>query len=128
MSCPDRDVLSAYFDGESIAPEIAAHAAACAACRSFLADLAAIREAVVAERPPLRAAVGLDDVLRRAAGVPWWRRRVAVPAPIIALLLLALLVIPALLFRRAHAPSSGAFHDFDSGGRAVIYVRPQGSN
>ncbi|HSP14137.1 MAG TPA: hypothetical protein VLV78_05235 [Thermoanaerobaculia bacterium] len=128
MSCPDRETLSAWFDGEVDAPEIATHAEECRACRSFLGDLGLIRSSVLAERPPLRREVRIDSILRQAfTAAPWWRRRIATPVPVIVLLLLlGLLFIPALFVRKAESASRGEFHDYDPGGRAVMYVRSQG--
>jgi len=111
MNCPDREDLSAFFDGE--APEMAEHVTTCGDCRAFIDDLTAIRAAVVAARPELASAVVIRERGRR--------RR----APILAfaLLLLVLLLVPALLLLRHREHISGAFSDYDAGGRAVIYVK-----
>ncbi|HXH41750.1 MAG TPA: hypothetical protein VNN08_24210 [Thermoanaerobaculia bacterium] len=110
MNCPDRETLSAYFDGE--APEIGEHVTACGHCRAFLDDLTAIRAAVVSARPELGRAVPIRE-----------RRRRSTPRLVFALLLVILLVVPALLLLRHREPIGGAFGNYDAGGRAVIYVK-----
>src|SRR5258708_4600045 len=111
MNCPDHETLSAFFDGE--APDAGSHVATCGECRAFLDDLTAIREAVVAARPALGRAVG---VAQRGA-----RRRL--PMLAFALLLLVLLAIPAMLLLYPGNRDEGVFSKYDSGGRAVIYLR-----
>jgi len=111
MNCPDRETLSAYFDGE--APEIGEHIRACGDCRAFLDDLTAIRAAVVAARPELRSAVAIKER----------RHRHRAPRLAFALLLLVLLLVPALLLLRHRERNDGAFGNYDAGGRAVIYVK-----
>ncbi len=111
MNCPDRETLSAFFDGE--APEIGEHVTACGECRVFLDDLTAIRAAVVAARPELRSAVAI-----RERG---HRRRT--PRLAFALVLLLLLIVPALLLLRHRERNDGTFGNYDAGGRAVIYVK-----
>jgi hypothetical protein len=111
MNCPDHETLSAFFDGE--APDAGGHVATCGECRAFLDDLTAIREAVIAARPALGRAV---EVPQRGA-----RRRLPILA--FALLLLVLLAIPAMLLLHPRNRDDGVFSKYDSGGRAVIYLR-----
>ncbi len=131
MNCPDHETLSAFFDGE--APDARDHVAACTECRAFLDDLAAIREAVIAARPALAgresgvversSSVGVDA----SAPIPGPRlpthRLRRLPILAFALLLLVLLAIPALLLLHPRNRDEGAFSKYDSGGRAVIYLR-----
>jgi hypothetical protein len=111
MNCPDRETLSAFFDGE--APEIGEHVTACGDCRAFLDDLTAIRATVVGARPELRSAVAIRERSHR--------RRASLLA--FALLLLLLLVVPALLLLRHRERNDGAFGNYDAAGRALIYVK-----
>lgn len=118
MNCPFAEEVSAYFDGELPSEErarIEAHLETCATCREMLADFRELRATL---RPV----------------VPLWRRRVAVPLPVAAMLVLALILAPFVAFRRgevrAAAPSAPAaksdvFARYDGGRRAVIAVRNQ---
>lgn len=113
MNCPDRETLSAFFDGE--APDAGGHVATCGECRAFLDDLTAIREAVIAARPALGQTVS-PGTWRQG-----YRRRLPILA--FALLLLILLAIPAMLLLHPRSRDEGVFSKYDSGGRAVIYLR-----
>src|SRR6266851_7463604 len=139
MNCPDHETLSAFFDGE--APEAGGHVATCGECRAFLDDLTAIREAVIAARPALGRTVS-PGIGGREPGVggrafspaidvssptpdprlPTPRRR-RLPILAFALLLLLLLAIPAMLLLHPRNRNEGVFSKYDSGGRAVIYLR-----
>ena len=142
MNCPDHETLSAFFDGE--APDAGDHVAACGECRAFLDDLTAIREAVIAARPALGRTVSPGAGSREpgagerafppATGafpptpyprLPTPRRRYGGRLPVLAfaLLLLVLLAIPAVLLLRPKNRDEGVFGRYDSGGRAVIYLR-----
>lgn len=115
MNCPFAEDVSAYFDGEVTAEErarVEAHLETCASCRAMLADFRDLRAAF----HPV---------------VPLWRRRVAIPLPVAAVLALALCLAPFVAFRRggvrAPVPSappakSDVLARYDGGGRAVIAV------
>ncbi len=93
--CPDRDILSAYIDGEIGVPwdeAIAAHTASCARCRAILDGLHETREALHREGEPdwkdpmerVRRGI-LAHAAARQAPSPFWRRKVPVPIPLAAL-------------------------------------------
>lgn len=93
--CPDRDMLSAYIDGEIGAPwdgVIGAHAASCARCGAILDELNGTRRALHGESAPdwkgpmerVRRGI-LAHAAARPAPSPLWRRKVPVPIPLAAL-------------------------------------------
>ena len=93
--CPDRDILSAYIDGEIGVPwddAIAAHAASCARCRAILDGLNQTRHALHREGeldwkgPMERVRRGiLAHATAQPAPSNLWRRKVPVPIPLAAL-------------------------------------------
>jgi len=93
--CPDRDILSAYIDGELGVPwdeAIAAHVASCAHCRTILDGLHETGQALRREGLPdwkgpmerVRRGI-LAHAAARPAPSPLWRRKVPVPIPLAAL-------------------------------------------
>lgn len=99
--CPDREILSAYFDGEIAAPwgrEIAAHVATCELCRERLSRMEETRSLLKEEEAQAWRAP-MERVRRRIlAHVPQerqrlsaWRRQVSLPLPV-AVLAAALLL------------------------------------
>jgi predicted anti-sigma-YlaC factor YlaD len=122
MSCPFEENVSALFDGELDAAEVArvqAHIDTCDSCRAFLEDAGEIRGSMRV----------LDRIAPAAPRRSVWRRRIAVPLPIAAILALAIVLVPVVtLLRRPAAPAlNDVFTRYDGGRRAVIYVRPQES-
>jgi len=93
--CPDREILSAYFDGEVSSPwdaVIADHVAACVECRGELARMAATRHALLREgaiewKEPMERV--RQRLLVSASGpTPHpviWKRQVSLPFPVAAL-------------------------------------------
>ena len=131
--CPDREILSAYLDGEIGSPwdgAIAEHVASCDACREIYGRLertrrvlqrdtslewrepmARVRRGIMANVPPMRRAL------------PVWRRSVPIPLPVAMLaaaLLLALGLSLALTMARTNigfvkvtrAPAGGTEYQF----------------
>jgi predicted anti-sigma-YlaC factor YlaD len=101
--CPDREILSAYFDGEIEAPwnkAIAAHLASCAGCRGALEKLARTRDFLQADpvsdwkdsMERVRMDLG-ERVHRSLPSISVWRRRVALPVPVAALVAALLLFL-----------------------------------
>jgi predicted anti-sigma-YlaC factor YlaD len=93
--CPDRQIISAYLDGEIDSPwdtAIAEHLASCQACRSLHARLAETRRALK-EEPAADWHAPMERVRRalRAETPPRrhepavWERRVSLPLPVVAL-------------------------------------------
>lgn len=88
--CPDDKVLSALYDGEIAEPwlsRVQGHLAWCEKCRHRLQSFRSI--SVVLEGEPPDWEVSRERVWRRLAffqgrsPVPLWRRRVAVPLPLL---------------------------------------------
>ncbi len=93
--CPDREILSAYFDGEIDPPwdrAIAEHLAGCERCQALIEGLEETRRRLRAD-PVLNVREPMERVRRGIlAGVrplsppaPTWRRRVEVPLPLAVL-------------------------------------------
>lgn len=92
--CPDRQILSAWLDGEINAPwdrQLEEHVTACADCRARLERLEAVRrtllEASVPDWRPAMERVRSSLVARglaRERVAPIWRRRVSLPLPLAA--------------------------------------------
>ncbi len=89
--CPDREILSAWLDGEIDAPwdrALEEHVGACADCRGRLERLESVRrtllEAPVPDWRPAMERVRSSLVARglaRVPSAPVWRRRVTLPLP-----------------------------------------------
>ena len=99
--CPDREIISAYLDGEIDAPwerAVAEHVAGCASCRSLYERLAETRRVLRADQPAdwqapmerVRAQLA-QGASRRSREAALWARRVAIPFPIAALVAALLL-------------------------------------
>jgi len=111
--CPDREILSAFLDGEIASPwdrAIESHVATCPRCAAVLAGHRATRR-VLREEPPGEWKASMERVRLRILGqaapfmhrIPVWKRHVSVPAPLAALaavLLVALGVTIAVLTAR----------------------------
>lgn len=144
MNHYEPEQLSLYVDGELDAAErrrVEEHVARCEACRRTRDEFLAVRERVRADAPtPDRVAQqrALKDILTRPA-TPLWRRPIAVPAPVLAGLVVALVIAAvALVTTRpergvpappvATEPSSAGLDPsrFDRGNRVEIYVARRG--
>jgi len=113
--CPDRQILSAYLDGEVGSPwegTIAEHVASCESCRSVIDSLQTVRHALQRgaevdwQQPMDRVR---QRLLHRQPAAPpketVWRRQVALPVPVAVLaaaLLLTLGVAVAVLAARSN--------------------------
>ncbi len=90
--CPDREILSAYLDGEVESPwkeTVADHIGGCEACRSQLSRMEETRRllreggARDLEGPMERIRERiLSQGFRRPVVIPFWRRQLVVPIPI----------------------------------------------
>jgi anti-sigma factor RsiW len=105
--CPDREVLSAWLDGEVESPwdrALEEHVRSCPDCRARLERLEAVRrsllESPVPDWRPAMERVRSSLVSRGLAQektVPVWRRRVSLPVPLaVAAGLLVMLLAGAL--------------------------------
>jgi predicted anti-sigma-YlaC factor YlaD len=131
--CPDRNLISAFLDGEIDPPwdrTIAGHLAGCPRCRALYESLEATRQRLRSEpvanvREPMeRVRRGiLSGVLPAAAPPPAWRRRLDVPLPLVAIAAMALVALSVGLaialsrngmgyIRVTRAPAGGAEYQF----------------
>ena len=131
--CPDRNIISAYFDGEIEPPwdrTIADHISGCPRCRALYESLESTRERLRADahdsvlEPMERVRRGiLSGVLPPSAPVRAWRRRLDVPVPLVALAAIALVALGVGLavsmtrngmgyIRVTRAPAGGAEYQF----------------
>jgi hypothetical protein len=117
MSCPNPDLLSAFFDGELESPwseRIKEHVESCGPCRQALERLKKLRRVLLTdEEPPLegslqrmreRLHVGYASRLWHRRAIIW-RRRVSVPVPALAAMLTLFLGMGALLIFLSTRPN-----------------------
>jgi predicted anti-sigma-YlaC factor YlaD len=115
--CPDREILSAYFDGEVPAPwgrQISAHVSGCQSCRAWLRGLENTRRLLSEEEAQLWR-IPMERVRQRILAqapsrrvrIAVWRRQVSVPAPVAVLAAALLLVFGISLAVLAARPSMG---------------------
>jgi len=131
--CPDREIISAYFDGEIAPPwvrTIADHITGCERCRSFYEELESTRQRLRAE-PVMNVREPMERVRRGILSgarpplrpLPAWRRRVEVPLPLALLAATALIALGLGLavavsrngfgyIRVTRAPAGGAEYQF----------------
>jgi len=131
--CPDREILSAYLDGEIGPPwdtAIGEHVAACETCRAVIERLEKTRRLLQEDpigdwKEPMervRRAI-LTRVSPLPRPIPAWRRQVSLPLPLAvlaAVLLIALGVSSALSIARSNigfvkitkAPAGGTEYQF----------------
>jgi hypothetical protein len=154
MDCEWTGKISLLVDGELTleeAAKVSTHLVACESCQRAQTDFLQLRELVqdypapglFAQRRVLASILASESVLEN---VPLWKRRIAVPTPILALLFGAVVMLSALtvtwrfwsssktsapLRGRPPAPTTDIaerslnFSAFDHGERAVIYVVKQ---
>ncbi len=105
--CPDRDILSAFIDGEVGAPwkeALEAHVASCAACRAFVDGLRQTGRAIREEGSPdwsgpmerVRRGILARAVVRPAAA-RFWKRRLSIPIPVAAAAAAAVIAVVTAL-------------------------------
>ena len=115
--CPDRDIISAYLDGEIEAPwdsAIAEHLASCPACTLLHARLAETRRILKEEQlPDWHAPMEHVRKALRAytppphRGVPVWERRVSISLPVATLAAALVLFLGAMLLVTQLRPRVG---------------------
>ncbi|UCF96756.1 MAG: zf-HC2 domain-containing protein [Spirochaetaceae bacterium] len=108
MSCPNPDLLSAYFDGEIQSPwaeRIREHIDTCERCQKAVVKLEDLRRILLADQEPAaedslhRTRERLQSSLsvRQWRKPPLWRARISVPLPAVAAILLVFLGMGSLL-------------------------------
>ncbi len=105
--CPDREILSAWLDGEIDSPwdrALEEHVGSCPDCRGRLERLEAVRrsllEAPVPDWRPAMERVRSSLVARGLARVPTapvWRRRVSLPVPAAAAAAVVIILLAGAL-------------------------------
>lgn len=152
MRCEFTEQVSALVDGElegQEAQSLREHLTVCAACRQAESDFLLLRRQIQSYRSRAPHVAAERHALARLLGaehVPFWKRRIALPVPALALLMLAVLALGVWMLaarrQRERTPAPVAGEDkrtvmppapamspeseldlarFDSGGRAVIY-------
>jgi anti-sigma factor RsiW len=146
MNCGFSEKVSLLIDGE-LAPaeseQVKAHLTTCLDCRQMERDFLGLRDQIRSydlETEPLAHQQALSKVLA-SRRVPLWQRHVTLPAPVFALVVMAVLVIVtwALISRGLRQPASDLrvtklpaqttesrrggidLSTYDHGERAVIY-------
>lgn len=117
--CPDKNILSAYFDGElddRFASMVEAHLEECDSCTEVLADFESVRSALrEAEMPDFAASKRLtwSSLRNRFSSLypqPVWKRRLLIPAPAAAAALFLVVGLGAgLLFSFFNRADSNIF-------------------
>jgi hypothetical protein len=117
MSCPNPDLLSAFFDGEVEFPwseKIQKHVEDCPSCKQTVARLQTLRQRLMADEEPSidgpfeRTRQRLQT--HRSAGWtrhrrPLWRTRISIPVPAIAAMLVVFLGMGGLLIFLSTRPN-----------------------
>jgi hypothetical protein len=108
MTCPNPDLLSAFFDGEVEPPwseRINAHVGECSRCQQTLTRFRSLRRLLHEDREPpvdvvlARTRDRLESSLRASGWrrLRFWQTRVSVPLPAVAAMFLVFLGMAALL-------------------------------
>ena len=131
--CPDRQLLSVYFDGELPSPwkeKMESHVANCLSCREELETYRDLSIGLVPEKETIKAAQDriwqkMEKRLNPAmAGENriWWRRRISIPIPAAAAAALLLIALALVWVTRnpVHTQTPGmsfiSDNDFDTPG------------
>ena len=113
MNCPWAEKIALLVDGELSPAEAAsasAHLAGCSACRQAQEDFLLLRRELKSHelRPDAFAQQRALQKILAPTGVPVWQRRIAVPVPVMATLLVLLTALGLWLgsLRAARPPES----------------------
>jgi len=118
--CPDKNLLSAYFDGELDKPfssQVEAHVAECDSCSRILEEFRALSEHLCQERLPEIQKTKQESWLhlqRRFSSlypVPVWRRRFQIPAPVLAATAILVILLGVGLLFAVHTPRGSSTFD-----------------
>ncbi len=122
--CPDKSLLSAFFDREIDEPfntELETHIAECDSCRRILDDFKTLRDNLCQETLPeaLESKQETWQLLRtrfsRLYPIPVWRRRFQIPAPLFAALAFLIILLGAGLVFSMYAPRRSSAFDTVTG-------------
>jgi anti-sigma factor RsiW len=152
MDCRFTENISLLMDGELSgreAIELRSHLAGCSLCQQAEKDFHLLRQEIQAYQPeadPIAQRRALSNLLDRPAPLsnkplPFWRRKIALPVPALALVALLVLALSlwAIYPRLAKSPQQNFaapparmergreanpfdLSRFDKGGRAMIYT------
>jgi len=117
--CPDKNLLSAYFDGEldeRFASQIESHIATCDSCRQTLESYGDVSSLLHAADSPEGAVSRertwqlLQSKFSSLYPAPVWRRRLVVPAPVLmAAAFLVIVLGVGLILSLSAEKESGVF-------------------
>ncbi len=92
--CPDRELLSAWIDGEVSSPwreSLERHLEACPSCSAYAAELKSLRAAFAVDATSIEQAAASARtrvydgiILGASARAPVWMRRLSIPVPVAA--------------------------------------------
>jgi hypothetical protein len=125
--CPERNLLSAYFDGEldhRFGVEVEAHVAECDECAEFLNELGGIHSALMvpdAYQDSVDTLLAWDVLQQRIAvaiPLPLWKRRFQIPVPILGFATLIVVLLSVGLFLSLN--SQRAYKPFDTVTRSEL--------
>jgi predicted anti-sigma-YlaC factor YlaD len=138
MDCEWTERVSLFIDGESGPDEsvkVEKHLNDCPICQAAQGEFLALRKEIngyESRLDPFATSRALTSVLRRKQ-FSFWRHRIAVPVPALALILVAVFILGALALRSR--PTTGGtpitpsiitsntdLAAYDRGGRATIQV------
>ncbi len=137
--CPDREILSAYLDGEVEPPwdrGIEEHLLDCQTCRLRLARLEETRRILqTAPLPDVKAPMErvrralLAQSMRRPLVLPVWRRSMTVPLPLAAAAVVLVLLLSAFLAVSLLRPNVGVVRitKGPAGGTEIQIAAPLGT-
>ena len=118
MMCPDRELLSAYVDGEVGQPwqgNIEAHLESCATCRQCVAAFGQLSHTLVTDREPdfkpsmarVKQTIDLAPRIIKLNQSPFWKRRLNLPLPLAAAAASLLITIGAFFSFQLATPVPG---------------------
>ncbi len=119
--CPDKNLLSAFFDGEldqRFGVAVESHVVECDSCSKFLGELEGLHSVLMVDdlrqHPENQAATWnlLRQRLAVAIPLPLWKRRFQVPVPILGLATLLVVLLSIGLFLSLN--SQRGYMPFDS--------------
>ena len=124
--CPDKNLLSAYFDGEldgRFSSDLEAHAAECESCSEILAGFRVLSNNLVQEPLPETPENMLQtwQLLRKRFStlypIPVWRRRFQIPVSVLAATAIMIILLGVGLVVSVYLPRGSNAFDTVTGAR-----------